>query len=125
MGKITIYTTGSYITQSLNITPQVENLFTTIDSSTYTDGDGKIKGSLGSVSAGMDYYMNDKNNFSFNINYQPIYQNVIFPNTTTLFKSRNPLNTIISLTSNKMESDETALTFFYKKTFKNQLRNLQ
>ena len=118
MGKITIYTTGSYITQSLNITPQVENLFTTIDSSTYTDGDGKIKGSLGSVSAGMDYYMNDKNNFSFNINYQPIYQNVIFPNTTTLFKSRNPLNTIISLTSNKMESDETALTFFYKKTFK-------
>jgi len=65
MGKITIYTTGSYITQSLNITPQVENLFTTIDSSTYTDGDGKIKGSLGSVSAGMDYYMNDKNNFQF------------------------------------------------------------
>ncbi|MBP8959566.1 MAG: TonB-dependent receptor [Bacteroidales bacterium] len=74
--------------------------------------------SLGSVSAGMDYYMNDKNNFSFNINYQPIYQNIVFPNTTTLFKSGNPLNTMTSLTSNKLESDETALTFFYKKTFK-------
>ncbi len=117
-GKITLYSTGSYISQGLNISPRVENRFTAIDSSTYTSGDGKIKVSLGSVIAGMDYYLNDKNNISFNISYKPVSQDVYFPNTTTLFKSINPVNTVLSTTSNKLESDETAFTLFYKKTFK-------
>lgn len=117
IGKITFYLTGSYITQSLNISPEVDSRFTAIDSSTYTYGDGKIKVSLGSVNAGMDYYIDDKNNMSLNISYKPINQNVAFPNTTTLFKSNIPLNTITSLTSSDLESNETALTLFYKRTF--------
>lgn len=118
IGKITFYATGSYIAQALNISPAVESRFGAIDSATYTSGDGNIKVSLGSLNAGMDYYLNDKNNLSFNINYKPISQLVSFPNTTTLFKNNNPLNTLASLTKNEMQSDETAFSFFYKKTFK-------
>ncbi|MFO7621060.1 MAG: TonB-dependent receptor [Bacteroidales bacterium] len=118
LGKLTFYVTGSYIAQGLNISPTVESRFITIDSATYTDGDGKIKVSLGSVNAGMDYYLNDRNNLSFNVSYKPIHQNVDFPSTTTLFKSNNPLNTLTSLTTSKLQSDETAFSLFYKKTFK-------
>ncbi|MBW6501480.1 MAG: hypothetical protein K0B05_08820 [Bacteroidales bacterium] len=102
LGKVTLYVTGSYITQGLNISPTIDNRFTAIDSATYSFGDGKIKVSLGSVNAGMDYYLNDRNNLSFNMSYKPIYQNVDFPNTTTLFKSNVPLNTITSLTTTKL-----------------------
>jgi len=118
LGKATFYVTGSYITQALNISSTTDSRFTTIDSTTYTYGDGDIKVSLGSVNAGMDYYLNDRNNLSFNVSYKPIYQNVNVPNTTTLFKSDNPLNTLTSQTTSKLESDETAFTLFYKKTFK-------
>jgi len=118
IGKITFYATGSYITQALNIFPKAESHFATADSSTYTGGGGNIKVSVGSLNAGMDYYMNDKNNFNFNISYKPISQNVHFPNTITLFKSDIPLNTIASVTDNNLKSDETAFSFFYKKTFK-------
>ena len=117
LGKVTFYATASYITQALNISSTTDSRFTAIDSTTSTYGDGKIKVSLGSVNAGMDYYMNDRNNMSFNVSYKPIQQNVDVPNTTTLFKSENPLNTVSSLTNSKLHSDETAFSLFYKRTF--------
>jgi Outer membrane protein beta-barrel family/Carboxypeptidase regulatory-like domain len=124
MGKVTFYATGSYITQALNISSTTDSRFTTIDSTTYNYGDGNIKVSLGSMNAGMDYYMNDRNNLSFNVSYKPIHQNVDVPNITTLFKSDNPLNTLSSLTTNKLESDETAFSLFYKRTFQKPVKEL-
>jgi len=118
LGKVTFYATGSYITQALNISSTTDSRFVTIDSTTFTYGDGNIKVSLGSINAGMDYYMNDRNNLSFNVSYKPIQQNVDVPNTTTLIKDANPLNTLSSLTTSKLQSDETAFSLFYKKTFK-------
>jgi len=117
LGKITFYITGSYITQGLNMSNTTDSRFLTIDSTNYTYGDGKLKVSLGSVNAGMDYYLNDRNNLSFNVSYKPVKQNVDLPNITTLFKSGNPLNTISSVTTSNLNSDETALSLFYKKTF--------
>jgi len=117
-GKITFYTTGSYISQALNIFPEAESRFSALDSVTYTKGSGNIKVSLGSINTGIDYYLNDRNNFNFNISYKPIRQNVHFPNTITLFKSDIPLNTVESVTDNNLKSNETAFSFFYKKTFK-------
>ncbi|MBG0859136.1 MAG: TonB-dependent receptor [Bacteroidales bacterium] len=116
-GKATFYATGTYITQGLNISTMSDNLFTAIDSTTSTYGDGGIKVSLGSVNGGFDYYINDRNNLSFNVSYKPIKQDVDIPNTTTLFKSGNPLNTLSSLTTNNLKSHETAFTLFYKRTF--------
>jgi outer membrane receptor protein involved in Fe transport len=118
LGKVTFYGTGTYITQGLNISSTSDSRFTTIDSTTSTYGEGGIKVSLGSVNSGFDYYLNDRNNLSFNISYKPIRQNVDIPNTTILFKGDNPLNTISSLTTNNLQSDETAFSLFYKKTFR-------
>jgi hypothetical protein len=118
MGKITFYATGSLITQGLNMSNTTDSRFPSIDSTIYSYGDGKIKVSLASVNAGMDYYLNERNNVSFNVSYKPIQQNVDIPNATTLYKSGNPLNTISAVTTNKMHSNETAFSLFYKKSFK-------
>ena len=118
VGKATFYATGTYITQGLNISTKSDNLFTTIDSTTSTYGNGGIQVSMGSVNGGLDYYINDRNNLSFNVSYKPIKQDVDIPNTTTLFKSRIPLNTLSSLTTNNLKSDETAFSLFYKRTFR-------
>ena len=118
MGKATLYLTGSYISQGLNMSNINESRFPAIDSTIYTYSEGNLRVSLGSVNAGMDYYMNDRNNMSFNVSYKPVMQSVDLPGTVTLFKSGNPLNTLSSLTTGKTNSDETAFSLFYKKTFK-------
>jgi hypothetical protein len=117
IGKATFYVTGTYISQGLNISTTSENIFTALDSTASTYGRGGIKVYMGSVNGGFDYYMNDRNNLSFNISYKPVQQDVDIPNTTTLFKGTSPLNTISSLTTTKMHSDETAFSLFYKRTF--------
>jgi hypothetical protein len=124
VGKATFYVTGTYITQGLNITTNNENIFTTIDSTAKTIGTGGIKVSMGSVNAGFDYYMNDRNNLSFNVSYKPVSQDVDMPNTTTLFSKTDPLNTITSTTNSTLGSDETALSLFYKKTFSKPVEEL-
>ena len=117
-GKATFYVTGTYITQGLNISTTSDNLFTAIDSTTSTYGSGgKIKVSMGAVNGGVDYYMNSKNNLSFNISYRPITQNVDVPTTTILYKDSSPLNSLSSVTTNKMHSGETSFSLFYKRTF--------
>ncbi len=124
MGKITFYITALGITQGLNINILNDSRFTMIDSTTSMNGPGKIQVSMPSVNSGFDYYMNDKNNLSFNISYKPISQTVDLTGNTILYKANNPLNTISSLTSNKLHSDEIALSLFYKKTFKKPVEEL-
>jgi len=124
LGKITFYLTGSYITQGLNMSNTTDSRFPAIDSTIYTYVDGKIKVSLGSVNAGMDYYLNDRNNLSLNVSYKPVKQNVDLPGTTTLFKSSNPLNTLSSVTNSGLKSDEAAISLFYKKTFEKPIEEL-
>jgi outer membrane receptor protein involved in Fe transport len=124
IGKITFYVTATSFTQRLNISTTSDNRFTLIDSTTSMAGNGGIKVSMSSVNSGFDYYMNDKNNLSFNVSYKPISQNVDLLSNTILYKNDNPLNTISSLTNNKLKSDETAFSLFYKKTFKKPVREL-
>jgi hypothetical protein len=118
LGKITFYVTALNYTQSLNINSANDSRFTMIDSTTSLSGNGGIKVSLTTVNSGFDYYMNDKNNLSFNVSYKPIHQNVDLLSRTILYKSSNPLNMISSLMSNQLKSDEAAFSLFYKKTFK-------
>ena len=116
-GKATFYVTGTYIYQGLNIATSNENIFTAIDSTTSAQGNGNLKVTLGTVEGGLDYYINEKNSLSFNVSYKPIHQNVEMPSSTILFKGLNPLNTLSSLSSNKLRSDEATFSLFYKKTF--------
>ena len=118
LGKITFYITAFTFSQNLDISSWNINRFTTIDSTSSFAGNGGIKVTNSSVNTGFDYYINDKNNLSFNISYKPISQDVNIPGETVLLKNNNPLNTLSSLTKNGLQSDETSISLFYKKTFK-------
>jgi outer membrane receptor protein involved in Fe transport len=117
LGKITFYATAMNVGQALNISSTDESRFASIDSVTRMSGPGKIKVGLSSVNSGFDYYMNDKNNMSFNVSYKPIHQDVDLSGNTILYKNNIPLNTVASLTTNNLKSGETSLSLFYKKTF--------
>jgi outer membrane receptor protein involved in Fe transport len=118
MGKLTFYVTAFAFQQNLRVNSTNVTNFMAIDSSANTSGKGGMKMSMSSVNTGFDYYMNDKNNISFNLTLKPTRQDIDMPNESILSKSNIPLNTILSQTTNKTHSDETSASLFYKKTFK-------
>ncbi len=122
LGKITFYVTALTFSQSLDISSTNESGFAMIDSTISLSGNGAIKVTMSTINSGFDYYMNDKNNLSFNISYKPMHQNVDLLSETFLYKNNNPLNTISSLTNNQSNSDETSVSLFYKKLFKNPIQ---
>ena len=117
MGKITFYITGFSYLQKLNINTTNSSNFVMNDSTTSMSGTGALKVTSSSVNTGFDYYMNDKNNLSFNISYKPIGQDINVPGETFLYKNNVPLNTVSSLSNNNLHSDEIAASLFYTKTF--------
>jgi len=119
LGKITFYVTGFAVNQKLNIGNQVDSRFALIDSLNSTSGKGAIDVSLASVNGGFDYYMNDKNNLSVNLNLQPIRQDIDMTTQSKLFKSGNPRNTIESVIDNSTRSGENSVSLFYQRKFKN------
>ncbi len=118
MGKITFYITGFTFVQNLDISSENVDYFKTNDSTATMSGFGDIKISSSSINGGFDYYMNEKNNLSFNVSYKPIGQDIDMRSESFLYKNNNPENTIATITSNGMHSDETTFSLFYKKTFK-------
>ncbi len=118
MGKITFYITGFTFIQNLDINSTNVDYFKEKDSTATMSGDGGIKISSSSINGGFDYYINEKNNLSFNISYKPIGQDIDMLSSSYLYQNNNPENTIATLTSNGTHSDETTLSLFYKKTFK-------
>jgi outer membrane receptor protein involved in Fe transport len=118
MGKMTFYVTAFTFQQNLRINSTNMTNFIAIDSSANTSGKGGLNMSMSSVNTGFDYYMNDKNNLSFNLTLKPTRQDMDIPNESILSKSNIPLNTILSQTTNKTHSDESSASLFYKKTFK-------
>jgi outer membrane receptor protein involved in Fe transport len=118
VGKATFYVTATSIYQGLNISSLNESSFPTIDSTTSMGGIGGIKVYVPSVNTGVDYYINDKNNLSFNVSYKPINQDINMSGLTILYKNNDPLNTVTSITSDRLHSNETAFSLFYKRTFK-------
>ena len=117
MGKITFYITGFSYLQKLNINTTNSSNFVMNDSTTSMSGTGALKVTSSSVNTGFDYYINDKNNLSFNISYKPIGQDINVPGETFLYKNNIPLNTVSSLSNNNLHSDEIAASLFYTKTF--------
>ncbi len=117
-GKITFYVTALSFIQKLDISSTTENNFTSRDSTTSLSGTGGINIRQTSINSGFDYYLNDKNNLSFNINYKPTGQDINLISETFLYKNNNPLNTVSSLTNNDLSSNENSVSFFYKKMFK-------
>lgn len=124
MGKITFYITAFNFSQSLDITNTAESRFAMIDSTVSLFGDGGIKVTMSTINTGFDYYINDHNSISFNASYKPLNQDVDLGSETSLYKNSNPLNTISSQTLNGFGSEESSLSLFYKKTYKNPIQEL-
>jgi outer membrane receptor protein involved in Fe transport len=118
MGKITFYVTAFDFIQKLTINTTNTSNFVMNDSTSVLSGKGALKVTGPSVNTGFDYYLNERNNMSFNISYKPINQDINIPGETFLYKSGIPVNTITSLSANTVHSDETSASLFYKKTFK-------
>jgi hypothetical protein len=122
LGKITFYVTAFTFAQNLDYGSSSVYNFRAIDSISNMTGTGKIKVTSSSINTGFDYYMNDKNNLSFNISYRPINQDVDLSSEAALLKNDIPENTVMSLTNNGLSSDETSMSLFYKKTFKKSIQ---
>jgi len=121
-GKITFYVTGFTFLQNLEINSWNDSHFLANDSTTSLTSNGKIKITNSSLNGGFDYYMNDKNNLSFNISYKPIGQYIDMLSETDLYKSDIPLSTISGTTLQDMKSNESSVSLFYKKTFDKAIR---
>lgn len=124
MGKITFYVTAMYGSQALHINSSTLTKFSHLDSISDAYGKGRIKVDFPSVNTGFDYYMNEKNNLSFNISYKPIRQDIDLNSESALMKNNITEHTINSLTYNYTASDEATFSLFHKKTFKKPVQEL-
>lgn len=118
LGKITFYATGYTGGQDLRINSSSLYNFKLIDSTSNSYGKGAIDVGFSSVNTGFDYYINDRNNMSFNINYRPISQDIDINSESELMKNNTPENIIKTTTRNLTKSDEMTVSLFHKKTFK-------
>ncbi len=116
-GKITFYVTAFTFIQNLNISNQEESKFLAKDSLINRAGTGTIKISNSAINSGFDYYMNDKNNLSFNFSYKPIGQDIVNSSNALLSKNDTLRNTLNSLAILHMNSNEYNASLFYKKSF--------
>lgn len=116
-GRITYYITAYTFTQNLKISNTVNNHFFWNDSTGITRGDGDLAVTSSSVNGGFDYYLNDKNSLSFNLNYKPISQQVDFLSDTELETEDIPAGNYTSLSHNDLKSGEGNVSLFYRKAF--------
>jgi len=123
-GKITFYVTGFTFIQNLSISNQDDSKYLATDSLTSLAGTGKIKISNSAINSGFDYYMNDKNNLSFNFSYKPIGQDIDIASKTMQFKGIVPLGFVKNLTADKTSSNEYNASLFYKKNFEKAIQEL-
>lgn len=117
MGKLTFYVTAFNVIQKLNIGTSNDSRFALTDSLSRSSGNGAIAVSLSSVNGGFDYYMNEKNNLSLNINLKPISQKIDLMSKSDLFKGMNPVNGLSSVTGTDLSSSENSVSLFYQKKF--------
>lgn len=116
MGKITFYATSYAFYQGLNNKSDNLSRFIPVDSAVNLSGKGGFKVSAVSVNTGFDYYMTDKDNLSFNINFRPMsVKNNL--NNNAFIQAQSAFN-MTSFTNNNTSSDEGSTSLFYKRSFK-------
>lgn len=124
MGKITFYITGYTFTQKLDIMSSTFSRFSHNDSTSNASGNGNLSVTSTSVNSGFDYYVNEKNSISLNINFKPINQQIDVTSESVLGKYGIPENNLISLAENGLNSIEGNVSVFYKRTFSKAVQEL-
>lgn len=121
MGKISIYATAFSFVQNLNINTSTLNEFGP-SSNSNLNGIGDFKTASSSINTGFDYYIDDKNNLSFNINYRPTKQVNGMDNASITIRADTVANAIKSFSHSRTLSDEGSTSLFYKRNFKKQVQ---
>lgn len=123
MGKISIYATAFSFVQNLNInTSTLNQLKIPTRDSMNANGIGDFKTASSSINTGFDYYIDDKNNLSFNINYRPSKQLNGMDNASLKYQSDTLASAIKSASHSRTMSDEGSTSLFYKRNFKKQVQ---
>ena len=125
--KITFYASGYSFFQGLdNRTTNYSIPQRTLnpDSIINTEGTGDFGINASSINTGFDYYINEKNKLSLNLNYKPTRFLTELENIGAIYDD----NTITSYqnyeSDNKTGSDEINASLFYKKEFEKPIQEL-
>lgn len=118
MGKMSVYVTAFSFIQKLTINSNTLDKFIGRDSSNFMKGLGDLSVSSTSINTGFDYYVNDFNSLSVNVNYKPIGQSTDMLNNSELSSGQTVQKVMKALTQTDTHSDEGSVSVFYKRTFK-------
>jgi hypothetical protein len=118
MGKISFYLSAFSFNQELSVKSLASSKFLSNDSLTNSTGNGNFKVSNSSINTGFDYYINDKNSLSLNLNFRPIRQTTDLDNSTDIYKSDVYTKFLSSTVGTKTTSNEGSASLFYRRQFK-------
>lgn len=130
MGKATVYVSAYGFYNDLNIKFNNNTQFNLnsnnqpIDSAMKINGTGIYKFFIGSVNAGVDYYINKYKTFSFNTSYKPLINTIDLDqnNNIDIAQMQMYYQTFISGTTTK--SGELNSSLFYRQQFVKPLQEL-
>lgn len=123
-GKLSVYLSGYSFFQRLENNVTNYSNFKFSDSIADFKGVGNFKISANSLNTGFDYYMNDKNNLSFNFSYKPSNTFSSPENSGLISLHGTPINFFSSPSSYQTKSGETNSTVYYKRTFTKPIKEL-
>jgi hypothetical protein len=112
-GKANYYISAFSFNQGLDVMNTNKTTFKN-DSISNINGNGGLQVSNTSFNTGVDYYINDKNNLSFNVNYKPIRQDINSKSHTDI---ENNIDTFTTDSKTKLRSNEGNASLFYKRLF--------
>jgi|GEM_PF-180291 len=130
MGKATIYVSGYSWFNDLNIKfnnntqYKLNSINQPIDSAMNIDGTGTYKFFVGSINAGVDYYIDKHKSFSFNTSYKPLVNITDLDQNNDIDVNQNPMFNQKYGTSTTTKSGELNSSVFYRQQFAKPLQEL-
>jgi outer membrane receptor protein involved in Fe transport len=124
MGNATIYLSGFGLINNLSNDQYNYTNMILKDSTIDMHGKGNFRFLMGSINTGVDYYIDKKRSFSFNLNYKPVSNNNDLDQNSTIIS--NSINTYLQSfnSENLTNSNEVNSSIFYKQQFEKPAQEL-
>ncbi|NJO92267.1 MAG: outer membrane beta-barrel protein [Chloroflexia bacterium] len=125
--KITFYASGYTFFQGLNNRTTNFNRFLgngAPDSTINNEGNGDFGIVASSINTGFDYYLNEKNKLSLNVNYKPTTFLNNLENIGKIHDGNSIAHNQYYQSDNETRSDEVNISLFYKKEFEKPIQEL-
>jgi hypothetical protein len=125
--KVTFYVSGYSFFQGLDnrtTNYNIQKIILNPDSIINTEGYGDFRINASSINTGFDYYINDKNKLSLNVNYKPARFLTELDNSGKITDDDTLVFNQFYQSNNKTNSDEINASIFYKKEFEKPIQEL-